>query len=120
MVKAFVVFIEIVLLVAILRTEFMQYWLRDVQHTVSEWMVTISEIPDQQEIAKLQDNIKPFVAGMSESQLTYLEEITESRNSIELFNKQYCIAQDMNPFIYGATLRVVCREINRSPLSSKT
>ncbi|MDM7861725.1 hypothetical protein QTP81_14075 [Alteromonas sp. ASW11-36] len=120
MFRAFVVFIEIVLLVATLRTEFMQYWLRDIQYTVSEWMVTIAEIPDQQEIAKLQDNIRPFLGGMSESQLVYLEEITESRNSIQLFNKQYCIDQDMNPFIYGTTLRVVCREINRSPLSSNS
>ncbi|WP_124748980.1 hypothetical protein [Alteromonas facilis] len=116
MFKAFVVFIEVVLLVMILRTPFMQYWLSDMQATASDWMTTIAEIPDKQEIGQLYNSIQPAVGGMSDRQRGYLDDVMQNRQSVEQFHRKYCVDGDMNPFIYGTSLRVVCREMTQSPL----
>ncbi|WP_100656184.1 hypothetical protein [Alteromonas flava] len=118
MFKAFIVFIEVVLLVTVLRTPFMQYWLGDMQDTATEWMTVIAEIPDKQEISQLYDNIQPAVGGMTEKQREYLDEVMRNRQSVEHFHRQYCVNGDMNPFIYGTSLRVVCREMTQSALLS--
>ena len=94
----------------------MQYWLSDMQATLSDWMVAVSELPDQHELSKLDDKIRPVMGGMSDTQRTYFDSVIKNRNSIQQFNRKYCVDGDMNPFIYGTSLRMVCREIQSSPL----
>jgi len=119
MIRLFIVFLEIVALVAILRSPFMQYWFSDMQNTMSNWMTEISELADQQELGELRDVIAPHMQNMNTYQKDYLHDITSSKYKVEHFRQLYCEAGDKNPFIYGASLRYFCTEINRK-ISTKS
>ena len=116
MFKALVVFLEVAVLGMVLQTSFMQYWLSDIQDTVTGWIETMAQIPEQQEISRLEERIQPYIAGLSGQQHSYLNDVLKSKMSVKHFHRLYCVNGDMNPFIYGATLRLICREIKSSSL----
>ncbi|MFT4993962.1 MAG: hypothetical protein ACI965_000983, partial [Paraglaciecola sp.] len=74
----------------------------------------ISELADQQQLGELRDVIAPHMQNMNEYQKDYLYDITSSKNKVGHFRRLYCEDGDKNPFIYGATLRYFCSEINRT------
>lgn len=113
MFRLFIISLEIFALVAMLRSPFMQYWFSDTQNTVSDWMTEISELADQQQLGELRDVIAPHMQNMNEYQKEYLDDITSSKYKVGHFRRLYCEAGDKNPFIYGASLRYFCTEINR-------
>ena len=84
MLRAFVVFLEVALLVILLRTSFVQYWLSDIQTTVSGWMISISEIPERQELGRMRDDLYPEITDMSESQIKYLDSILQNKASLKV------------------------------------
>lgn len=116
MFRALIVVLEVAVLIMLLRTSFVQYWLSDIQMTVSGWITAVAEIPEQTELARLKDRINPHVTSMSESQRQYLDTILENRASLQQFNRLYCIKGDLNPYIYGETLRAICNAARQSSL----
>jgi hypothetical protein len=116
MLRAFVVFIEVAALVILLRTSFVQYWLSDIQTSVSGWMISISEIPERQELGRMRDDLYPEITDMSESQIKYLDSILQNKASLKRFYKLYCINGDINPFVYGTALQQVCNTAQQSGL----
>jgi hypothetical protein len=112
--RTFVIFIEIVILVVILQTSFVQYFLSDIQATVSGWIVSVVDIPEQQALTAFR--VKYFYNNMllQPHQTDYVLDITESKEKLESFNQFYCVNQDKNPFIYGANLVRLCEQINKA------
>jgi len=113
MFRLFIIFLEVFALVAILRSPFMQYWFSDIQNSVADWMTELSELAEQQELGELRNVIAPHMQNMNEYQKDYLDDITSSKYKVGHFHQLYCEAGDKNPFIYGASLRYFCSEINR-------
>ena len=116
MFKALVVFLEVAILVMVLQTSFMQYWLSDIQDTVTGWIETMAKMPEKKEISRLEERIRPYVAGLTSQQNRYLDDVLKDRLSVQHFHRLYCVNGDLNPFIYGATLRLICGEIKASSL----
>lgn len=112
--RAFVVIIEIAILVVILQTSFVQYFLSDIQETVSGWIESVVDIPEQQALTTFRE--KYFYNNMllQPHQTDYVLDITESKEKLESFNQFYCIKQDKNPFIYGPNLVRLCDQINKA------
>ena len=106
--RALVIFIEVVILVVVLRTSFVQYFLSDIQQTVTGWIETVIEIPEQQALSSLRE--KYFYNNMSlqPHQMDYVLDITESKEKLESFRQFYCVKKDKNPFIYGQNLVRLC------------
>lgn len=113
MLRFVVVTFEVLALIMILRSAFVQFWLSDMQTTTSEWMHGISMTIDNQQLAKFRNDISAHVQDLSESQAVYLQRITSTKTELKKFNQHYCRAGDKNPFIYGTNLRFVCSEISR-------
>ncbi|MEP1446236.1 MAG: hypothetical protein ABJK37_09025 [Paraglaciecola sp.] len=113
MLRFVVVTFEILALIMILRSAFVQFWLSDVQSTTSEWMHGISMTIDNQQLAKFRNEISENVDNLSEPQEKYLQRITSTKTELNNFNIHYCQARDKNPFIYGSNLQYVCGEISR-------
>jgi hypothetical protein len=114
-----VVTFEVLALIMILRSAFVQFWLSDMQTSASDWMVELSLTIDRQQLAKFREGIVANTQKLSEAQTEYLERITSTKTELNNFNMLYCIAGDKNPFIYGANLQLVCSEIGRKEILKK-
>lgn len=113
MFRFFVVIFEVLALVMILRTSFVQFWLSDFQSSVADWMLEISLVVETQQLQELRNEIAPHTQNLHEYQKDYLDEITKNKSALNNFNIFYCQNGDKNPYIYGASLRYVCSEISR-------
>lgn len=109
--RAFVIFIEVVILVVVLRTSFVQYFLSDIQQTVSGWIESVVDIPEQQSLATLRERFFYNNMALQPHQVDYVLDITESREKLESFRQFYCVKKDKNPFIYGHNLNRLCDQI---------
>jgi hypothetical protein len=113
MLRFVVVTFEILALVMILRSGFVQFWLSDIQMTTTQWMHGISMTVDNQQLAKFRNEISAHVQDLTEPQTEYLNKITSTKTELKKFNLHYCHSGDKNPYIYGFNLRHVCGEISR-------
>ncbi|MFQ3206111.1 MAG: hypothetical protein ACI9IT_000245 [Glaciecola sp.] len=109
--RTFVIFIEIVILVIVLRTAFVQYFLSDIQQTVSGWIEAVVDIPEQQSLSVLREQFFYNNMLLQPHQTDYVLDITESKEKLESFRQFYCIKKDKNPFIYGQNLIRLCDQI---------
>lgn len=113
MLRFVVVTFEILALIMILRSSFVQFWLSDMQMSTSEWMHNISLTIDNHQLNKFRNGISQSVQGLTEPQTEYLHKITSTKIELIKFNQHYCLEGDKNPYIFGSNLRFVCGEINR-------
>lgn len=113
MLRLIVVTFEILALVMILRSGFVQFWLSDIQTKTTQWMHGISMTVDNQQLAKFRNEISAHVQDLTEPQTEYLNKITSTKTELKNFNLHYCYSGDKNPYIYGLNLRHVCGEISR-------
>jgi len=112
MLRFIVVTLEILALVMILRSEFVQFWLSDMQTNTSQWMHGISMTIDNQQLAKFRNQIADHLEDLTEPQTEYLFKITSTKTELNKFNQYYCHAGDKNPYLYGTRLHYVCGEIS--------
>ncbi len=116
MLRTFIIILEIVLLVMVLRSSFVQYFLSDVQTSLSDWMTELSLVAETQELDALKESIYPHLMDVREYQKDYLNEILSEKSKLMSFHKKYCIAGDKNPYVFGANLNLICTAINRTKL----
>ncbi|MBT0585325.1 hypothetical protein [Alteromonas oceanisediminis] len=114
MLRGIIVLIEVALLIILLRSPFVQYWLSDAQTTVSGWISHVATMPERQELDSLRERLAPQIANMSENQKAYLETVLSSKSSLIHFHRLYCQRQEINPYIFGATRTAVCQRIESS------
>jgi hypothetical protein len=119
MFRFFVITFEILVLVLILRSPFVQFWLSDVQASIADWMLDMSLIVDNQQLASFRQEIALRTQNLSEYQLKYLRQITDNKARLKDFNRLYCQGHDKNPYLYGASLRYLCDEIGRKGILRK-
>ncbi len=117
MFRSFAIALEIAVLVVILQLPFVQYLLSDVQATVSEWMTEIAQREEREQLADISANLQGHIEAMRPYQQEYVATILSSRLQLMQFYSNYCMNDDHNPYVYGATLHLLCQEIQRSPLS---
>lgn len=117
MFRSFAIALEVAVLVVILQLPFVQYLLSDVQETVSEWMTEIAQREEREQLADISANLKGQIDAMRPYQQEYVATILSSRLQLIQFYDNYCVNDDRNPYVYGATLHLFCQEIKRSPLS---
>ena len=108
-----VVTFEILALIMILRSAFMQRLFSDIQASTLQWMHSISMTIENQQLSKFRNGISENIQNLTDSQIKYLYRITSSKAELNRFNLHYCRAGDKNPFIYGTNLHYVCSEISR-------
>lgn len=111
-----VVSFEILALIMILRSAFVQFWLSDIQTTASQWMNDVSLVLDNKQLSSFRSGIVKHSQNLNEAQIAYILKITSSKSELKHFNQLYCQAGDKNPFIYGINLRYLCVEIDRQEI----
>jgi len=115
-----VVTFEVLALVMILRSAFVQFWLSDLQVTASQWINDITLVIDNKQLANFRSGITQHSQNLNEAQLEYILKITSSKSELKRFNYLYCQTGDKNPFIYGINLRYICVEIDRQKMINDT
>jgi hypothetical protein len=113
MLRSVVVTFEILALIMVLRSAFVQFWLSDMQTSTSQWMNNVSLIIDNQQLSNLRNEILAQVQDLTKQQTDYLNRITSTKTELKNFNQYYCHSGDKNPFIFGRNLNLVCGEISR-------
>jgi len=115
--RGFVVFIEIVLLVMLLRTAYVQYLLEDIQAEVSEWIAYLHDIPENNMLDDLRERAAPWLDTLGETQAAYVSsQVLTSSASINRFYEHYCVTNDINPFLNAYQRREFCHYLEDSPL----
>ena len=74
MFRTLVVFLEVAVLVIILRTSVVQYFLTDAQDSLSNWMLEISQLADFKELSGLRNTIEPHTQNLRGYQKEYIAE----------------------------------------------
>ena len=110
----FVIVLEILVLIALLQSSFVQYLLADIQLEVTEWFLTMEKYEENKALEELRSSTRIAFSGLNQGQQQYLDDITTNRDNLHRFHKLYCIDGDKNPYIYGTMLRYFCNEINES------
>lgn len=105
---------EIILLVLLLQSTFVQYLFADIQAQLQTWLTDIAEHDERVALSALRDKVSPHMQNLSAYQLSYFDELTHSHSRLAHFHQLYCVGDDKNPYLYGATLRYFCSEIDRS------
>lgn len=116
MIRSLIIILEIVILVVVLRSPFVQYFLADIQNSVSDWLTEVSMVAEKHELETFRDSFYPHLIDVRDYQLEYIDSITSDKARLEQFHRQYCIGGDKNPFVYGANLNLICTAINRANL----
>ena len=116
MLRFFVICAEIILLVIVLRSPFVQYFFSDIQSTVSDWFVLISELPEQRELDTLREQAAAQLAPLKEFEANYLQNILANRPTILRFHAAYCETTDINPNFSRVKRQQLCTMIEQSKL----
>lgn len=116
MLRSFIIILEIALLVMVLRSSFVQYFLSDVQTSLSDWMTELSLVAENKELESLKESIFPHLIDVREYQKDYLNDILSDRTKLISFHKRYCVAGDKNPYVFGANLNLICTAVKRTTL----
>lgn len=111
MFRFLIVLVEIAVLVMLLRTSFVQYILEDIQRDVTEVFTEISIKFEQTQLTDLRQSLQPHMAYMREFQKEYILKITSSKANLKQFHNAYCDKKDINPYVNGANLSIVCHAI---------
>jgi hypothetical protein len=116
MTRLFVIFFEIFVLVMLLRSSFVQYFLNDMQHQISDWMTDISTVVEKRELAELREIISPYTHQMRDYQHDYVAEVTSQKVRLISFNQQLCVSGDKNPYVFGVNLKNICSAIQQTEI----
>ncbi len=114
MFRFLIVLVEIAVLVMLLRTSFVQYLLEDIQQDVTEILTEISLKFEQTQLNDLRLTLQPHISGMRDFQKDYVMQITSSKAELKQFYVTYCEKKDINPYVNGANLSLVCHAIINS------
>lgn len=116
MFRYLIVVAEVIALVFILRTSFVQYFLADIQQTVTHWLTEMAEYPERAELKSINEELRPQLSMMRPYQQEYLTQVLSSKAQLVTFNAHYCVQQEKNPYVSGASLSIVCSTIQNSSL----
>ncbi|WP_137165826.1 hypothetical protein [Salinimonas lutimaris] len=120
MARMFAVLVQVAVLILILRMPMMQAMLQDIQATVSDWLLELDKLPEQQALDDLKVTTGPLHVSMRPFQQRYLNELLQSKDNVIQFYAYYCQGADMNPYIYGSSRTYLCDEISKTPLLTKS
>lgn len=116
MVRFFVITAEIILLVIVLRSSFAQYLFEDIQHSISDWLVEIETLPEQEKLEELRSQIYSQLSPLKPYQQTYVQQITADILSVKRFHVMYCETDDINPNFTGTKRAHLCLIIEQSSI----
>lgn len=114
MLRFFIIAAEIIVLVIVLRSPFVQYLFEDTQNSLSEWLVSIATLPEREELRSLQDKINIQLSPLKPYQQTYVQQITADSASVKRFYHTYCEKDDINPNFTGTKRVQLCLIIKQS------
>ena len=114
MLRFFIIAAEIIVLVIVLRSPFVQYLFEDIQNSLSEWLVSIATLPEREELRSLQGKINIQLSPLKPYQQTYVQQITADSASVKRFYHTYCEKDDINPNFTGTKRVQLCLIIKQS------
>lgn len=119
MLRFFIITAEIIVLVLVLRSPFVQYLFEDIQNSVSDWFISLSTLPEQRALESLRSDITTQLKPLKPYQQNYVEKITVSIDSVKRFYANYCEKDDINPNFSGTKRAQLCHTITQSSLMRK-
>ena len=116
MFRFFIIAAEIIVLIIVLRSPFVQYLFEDIQNSVSNWLVSVATFPEREELRSLRDKINIQLSPLKPYQQNYVKQITADSASVKRFYNTYCESDDINPNFTGTKRAKLCLIIKQSPV----
>lgn len=114
MLRFFIIAAEIVVLVMVLRSSFVQYLFEDIQNSISNWLTVVATLPERRELHSLQDKINIQLSPLKPYQQDYVKQITADSFSVKRFHRVYCETGDINPNFTGTKRTKLCLIVKQS------
>lgn len=114
MLRFFIIAAEIVVLIIVLRSSFVQYLFEDIQNSVSNWLTVVATLPERKELHSLQDKINIQLSPLKPYQQDYVKQITADSASVKRFHRAYCETNDINPNFTGTKRAKLCLIVKQS------
>lgn len=118
--KVFIIIIQIIILIVVLRTDFAKQFFGDIATYIVNGYESIIDVPERRKIRSLQDKFMRNNMALQPHQTDYVFTITESAESVAEFHQLYCVKRDKNPYIFGKNLTKLCENIVSSELLVST
>ena len=112
----FIIFLEIAVFVVFLRSSFAQYMLGDARTEVSGWFEKVGDYAENQQLLSLQENLAPHLKLLTVDQQAYMNELISDKERMRNFSANYGHGTDINPYVFGETLDIVCSHFLSSKL----
>ncbi len=116
MLRFFIIAAEIIVLILVLRSPFVQYLFEDIQNTVSDWLVSIATAAERESLTNLQEDISGKLSPLKPYQQSYIQQFTADSASVKRFYHTYCENDDINPNFSGTKRAQLCLIIKQSPV----
>ena len=116
MLRFFIIAAEIIVLILVLRSPFVQYLFEDIQNTVSDWLVSIATAAERESLTNLQEDISGKLSPLKPYQQSYIQQITADSASVKRFYHTYCENDDINPNFSGTKRAQLCLIVKQSPV----
>ena len=112
--RGFIVCLQLLVVIALLQTTFVQYWVGDARILLSDAYDYAANYGERRALDAIQASLQPHIATLTPEQRDYLQKVTSDPESMRRFSVNYCIGTDVNPYVYGEMLQLVCRHLNQS------
>lgn len=76
--------------------------------------ITSLQSPKQRSNSKVKQELEEITAYFSDDEKEYLKKLTNSRDSLLTFYRNYCLQKDFNPILYGDHLQQTCKVIAKN------
>lgn len=114
MLRYLIVFIEILILVLVLRTSYAQNVLLSTQVSFTSWLSGVTETVDKLAMSELHSALAAVMKNMRPYEIEYIDGLLSDKARLAAFHSMYCIQGDKNPYVYGDNLVEMCHKIKLS------
>ena len=111
-----IILLEIAVIIVFLRSSFAQYMLGDARTEVSGWFDKVGDYAENQQLLSLRNDLAPHMQILTEDQQAYMDELIRDKERMRSFSANYCHGTDINPYVFGDTLNIVCSHFLSSRL----
>jgi hypothetical protein len=103
----------------ILQTSPSRAFFGGISATVSGWVSSLANAPDERKLKSLQERFLINNMSLKPHQTDYVYEVTSSIASVRRYHSMYCLTDDKNPYLFGNNRMKFCADIAQSDILPK-
>jgi len=114
--RGFKILLCLAVIAALLDTSPARYFMGETRQQIDNWYINFNDFEQYQGLMQLREELQPHWVTLSDAQKKYINELVANTENMRRFNTYYCINGDINPYVYGKTLKLICQHLSDGQL----